>query len=203
MNKKFVSLLAVSILLGGSFATASPYTTQVVQAKKKSVSAKKSKKNLAEAVTTPMKKENYETLEKGLIQSAQQDAQDTSSKLAGNSVDSEIEQHHIKKFHVRFKNLTSISRRNDKDVTSWKKNLTSSDYKKLKSYNKLLDKYISALQDYASDIDSDGAVQNDPNASADDKKEAQDEINKSQDKFNQAKTKWEQSYDQLSNTDQQ
>lgn len=105
-----------------------------------------------------------------------------------------------------FSGRIAIVRTNYKPLLSFKvyfSDLTSSDYKKLKSYNKLLDKYISALQDYASDIDSDGAVQNDPNASADDKKEVQDEINKSQDKFNQAKTKWEQSYDQLSNTDQQ
>lgn len=204
MNKsKIVSLLAVSTLMFGSFVTMDTNQNKVVMAKKKnSVSESKSKKNLAAAVQSPMTKENYENLENGLIQSAQQDAQDTSARLSGNGVDSETEQQHIKKFNTRTGNLTKISKRNGNDVKKYKSSLTKSDYKTLKKYNKSLDKYIETLQDYASDLDAEGAVQNDPNASEQDKNDAQEAINKSQNKFNEAKNKWIQMYDQLSNNAQ-
>ena len=144
MNKgKIISLLAVSTLMAGSFATLQINQNQVVMAKKKkTVSAAKSKKNLASAIQTPMTKENYENLENGLIESAQQDAQDTSARLSGNSVDSKTEQQHIKKFNTRTGNLTKISEHNDKEVKTWKSSLTKSDYKMLKKYNKSLNKYI-------------------------------------------------------------
>ena len=204
MNKgKIISLLAVSTLMAGSFATLQINQNQVVMAKKKkTVSAAKSKKNLASAIQTPMTKENYENLENGLIESAQQDAQDTSARLSGNSVDSKTEQQHIKKFNTRTGNLTKISEHNDKEVKTWKSSLTKSDYKMLKKYNKSLNKYIESLQDYASDVESEGAVKNDPNASEQDKNDAQEAINKSQSKFNEAKNKWIQMYDQLSNNAQ-
>ncbi|MGN1283865.1 MAG: hypothetical protein ACI4TY_01005 [Candidatus Limosilactobacillus intestinavium] len=198
MNKKIISLLAASALMGGSFVTMTSHNRTVVQAKKKAVSVKKSQENLAKAVTTPMTKDNYENLENGLIQSAQQNAQDTSDGLSDKGDNSAATQQHIKKFQRRTGNLTKISERNKKEVKSWKSSLTTSDYKKLKKYNKALDNYIETLQDYASNIDSEGAVQNDPNASAKDKTDAQNDISKSQVKFNQAKNKWEQMYDQLS-----
>lgn len=158
----------------------------VVYAKHKKVTIASSHEELKTVVSSPMTKDNYQTLENGLLAAAKyDDIKDPSNTGAR------------QRFNSRQANIEQLTKTAKKTLKSEKKFLTTADYHELKAYTKTLRHYLTTLHDYATIYQTDVPPMNDPNTDSDTVTALKQEVAQSQTDFQNAKTAWLNSYYQL------
>ncbi len=155
-----------------------------------SISDSDSKKALKQAVSYPMEKQSYLNLESGLLKAAKVD--DVNSPADNIS-------YQLTRFHSRAKNIESLEKKANDNLSSEKDEMNSNDFTTYKQYIKNLKDYLSALHDYAITYQADVPSENNPDTDSDTIIELKQEVSQSQQKFESAKNAWSNSYDSIVN----
>lgn len=150
------------------------------------ISADDSASELKTIVSSPMAKDQFLTIEKGLLDAAEYNDIDAYNESQANE------------FKVRLDNINSIINQNDLDKSDYQY-MTSSDIAILKDYHKKLIAYLNSLHDYASTYQVDNPSIQHPGTSSEVKADLQAEIDEFNQKFLAAKNDWINAYDNIMN----
>lgn len=141
---------------------------------------------LKASISSPMAKDQFLTIETGLLDAAEYNDIDAPNESQANE------------FKVRRDNIDSIINQNDLDESDYQ-DLTSSDIATLKDYHKKLIAYLNSLHDYASTYQVDNPSIQHPGTSSEVKADLQAEIDEFNQKFLAAKNDWINAYDNIMN----